>query len=527
MEHPACVESLGSHLVKVWDVALSPYRGEVTSHHEPAPVGGDPLRYHPRRLPTPSKRELAVRGFEIFAAFSKRFASVGVKQLRHVRSGALAPEEFARPMRLAFEDVGGTFIKFGQILASSPGIFGPEISDEFRSCLDTGPVVPFAEVRRRIEDDLGRSLEEAFASFDPEPIGRASIAVVHRATLHDGRVVAVKVLRPGIDALVATDLDLMEPLFSLLTRQTGAQLAGSILQQLDGFRLQIGEEMDLRNEARALAHFRMLTEQGGFNLIAVPEPFPELSGANVLTMEFLDGVAIDDFGVLAEMGIDPAPLIDQLIRGFFLMTVKNRMFHGDVHAGNLLLCRDGRIGVIDWGIVGRLDAETHWFFCRLLAAVLGEDAAWDDVTSHLITTYGPAVGEAMGMDDEQLGKFMRAMIEPILLKPFGEVSFSEMMMATQVQVAEAHGLEFQTRSIRALLKRLRLQRRIHKMATESGGMMSDFDRGYFLLGKQLMYFERYGKLFLADVPILSDKEFIASLLVEAGPVSRPEKKASL
>ena len=260
----------------------------------------------------------------------------------------------------------------------------------------------------------------------------------------------------------------------------------------------------------------------GFDLVAVPEPFFELSGPNVLTMEFLDGVAIDDFEALAELGIDVAPLIDQLIRGFFLMTVKYRMFHGDAHAGNLLLLKDGRIGVIDWGIVGRLDAETHWFLCRMLAAVLGEEEAWGDVTAHLIKTYGPAIGEAMGMDDEHLGMFMRAMIEPILLRPFGEVSFAEMMNATQVQVAQAHGVEFQNRSLRATIKRVRLQRKIHKMATESGGLMSDFDRGYFLLGKQLLYFERYGKLFLADAPILSDRAFIATLLEQAGEVSRPE-----
>ena len=364
-------------------------------------------------------------------------------------------------------------------------------------------------------------LEEAFASFDPAPIGRASIAVVHRATLFDGRQVAVKVLRPNIEHLVATDLDLMEPLFELLARQTGAQLAGAIFQQLDGFRLQIGEEMDLRNEARALAHFGDLTAASSLDLIAVPEAYPELSGPNVLTMAYLDGVAIDDFAECERLGIDPAPLIEQLIKGFFLMTVRYKMFHGDVHAGNLLLLKDGRIGVIDWGIVGRLDAETHWFLCRMLAAVLGDDAAWDDVTGHLIRTYGPAIGEAMGMDEAQLAAFMRAMIEPVLLKPFGEVSFAEMMNATQVEVAKAHGVEFQKLTLRGLIKRIRLQRRIHKMALDGGGLMSDFDRGYFLLGKQLMYFERYGRLFLADRPILSDPEFIAELIDQAGELEPP------
>jgi predicted unusual protein kinase regulating ubiquinone biosynthesis (AarF/ABC1/UbiB family) len=493
----------------------------VSAEHVAAPLSGDPLRYHARRLPVPTRFELARRGAKIAGAFARRFARVGARQVRHLRQGVLASEEFARPLRLAFEDCGGTFIKFGQILASSPGLFGPEVADEFRSCLDTGPVVPFEEVRRRVEDDLGRTLEEAYASFETEPIGRASIAVVHRATLHDGRVVAVKVLRPDIEHLVATDLDLMEPTFDLLARQTGAQLAGAILSQLDGFRLQIGEELDLRNEARALTHFRALNERYGFEYISVPEPFPELSGMNVLTMEYLEGVAVDDFESLSTMGLDVAPLIDQLIRGFFLMTVKHRMFHGDIHAGNLLLCSDGTVGVLDFGIVGRLDDETHWFLVRMLAAVLGDEEAWEDVTSHLLATYGPAIGEASGMDEVQLKAFIRGMVEPMLLKPFGEVSIAEMMNATQVQVAEAHGVEFQSNSIRAMAKRLRLQRRIHRMATETGGLMSDFDRGYFLLGKQLMYFERYGKLFLADKPILSDPEFIASLLAEAGDVPRP------
>jgi predicted unusual protein kinase regulating ubiquinone biosynthesis (AarF/ABC1/UbiB family) len=493
----------------------------VTTPHVEAPFDNDPLRYHPRTLPVPTNAELAKRGAIVVSKFARRFAPVLAHQVRKARDGLLPPEVLARPMRLAFEDVGGTFIKFGQILASSPGIFGEEISDEFRSCLDTGPTVPFEEIRRRVEGDLGCRLEEAFASFERTPIGQASIAVVHKAVLHDGRVVAVKVLRPGIDHLVATDLDLMEPLFGLLARQTGAQMAGAIFQQLDGFRLQIGEEMDLRNEARALAHFRELNVRLGLDLVVVPEPFPELSGENVLTMEFLDGVPVDDFEILGELDIDPAPLIDQLIRGFFIMTVKNKTFHGDIHAGNLLLLRDGRIGVIDWGIVGRLDDETHWFLCRMLAAVTGEEEAWKDVTDHIVATYGPAIGEAMGMDDEQLTAFFRSMIEPVLLRPFGEVSFSDMMNATQVQVAQAHGVEFQNYSLRSMIKRVRLQRRIHKMALDSGGMMSDFDRGYFLLGKQLMYFERYGKLFLADVPILSDPEFIALLLDEAGELTPP------
>ncbi|MEI7746145.1 MAG: AarF/UbiB family protein, partial [Actinomycetota bacterium] len=140
-------------------------------------------RYHARILPRPSRRALGARGLAIVASAVHRLWWVLFRQLAHLRKGALPASVFAKPLRLMFEDLGGTFIKFGQIIASSPGLFGEELANEFRSCLDTGPSVPYEAVRRVIEDDLGMTLEEAFASFNPVAIGQASIAVVHRATL--------------------------------------------------------------------------------------------------------------------------------------------------------------------------------------------------------------------------------------------------------------------------------------------------------------------------------------------------------
>jgi aarF domain-containing kinase len=307
----------------------------------------------------------------------------------------------------------------------------------------------------------------------------------------------------------------MQPFFEILARETGDQMAGSMLQLLDGLRQQLGEELDLRNEARALAHFRVLTTEIDLPLVVVPEPYPELSGQNVLTMEYLRGVPIDDLAAVAELGYDPAPLVEQVVRGFFVTTVRWGAFHGDVHAGNLLLLDDGRIGIIDWGIVGRLDHETHLFFLRLLDAVLGDEDAWPDITAHLTKTYGRAIQEGLGLDDEQLTAFIRSLIEPTLTRPFGEVSLAALLEAPQVQAARAEGAHAHERTLRSVVRRVRAQRRMRRIADEAGGLMSDFDRGTFLLGKQLMYFERYGKLFLSDVPLVADREFFAALLAGA------------
>jgi len=178
----------------------------------------------------------------------------------------------------------------------------------------------------------------------------------------------------------------------------------------------------------------------------------------------------------------------------------------------MMLLRDGRIGVIDWGIVGRLDPSTHRFFISLLSAAMGDESAWPVVTKHITDVYGPAIGVAVGLSDEDLTAFIRSIIEPALTRPFGEVSLAGMMQTIQLQMAKAQGVEAHQRSVRAILRRLRTQRKVRRMADESGGLMSEFDRGTFLLAKQLMYFERYGRMFVSEVPILNDRAFIAQLL---------------
>lgn len=468
-------------------------------------------RVFPRRLPAPTREQLGRRAARMAQAVARHFAPPVMAAARHRERVPMAA--LAHPLRRAFEDLGATFMKFGQLIGSAPGVFGEEMAEEFRSCLDTGSVVPLDQVRAAVEDDLGMAIDDAFANFEPEPVGRASIAVVHRATLADGRKVAVKVLRPGIETTVATDLDLLQPLLELVARQTGDQAVAQLLQQLDGFRAQLGEELDLRNEARAMAHYRALLAVSDLPLVTVPEPFPVLSGSRVLTMEFLDGVPVDDLARVADFGYDPRPRVEQVVRAWFLTAVRWGMFHGDVHAGNLMLLRDGRIGILDWGIVGRLDPETHHYFRRVLEAALGDETAWADVAAHVGRQFGAAVAE-VGLGPDDLTALVRATIEPMLTRPFGEVSLASLLQGPQEQIQRSLALPPGARSLPSIFRRFQAQRRVRALTEAQGLHGSDWDRGTFLLTKQLLYFERYGRMFLSDVSLLSDRAFFEDLLAK-------------
>jgi predicted unusual protein kinase regulating ubiquinone biosynthesis (AarF/ABC1/UbiB family) len=483
------------------------------------PVGDDALhetpKVFPRRLPRTTPGDLARRALRIARALLTHFTPLlGQVALDRGLRRANPPDAWARPLRRTFEDLGATFMKFGQLIGSSPGVFGEAAAAEFRSCLDTGPAVAFPAIREVVEHELGMPLEEAFSEFSEVPIGRASIAVVHRAVTVDGHHVAVKVLRPGVEHRVATDLDLFQPMLELVARLTGEFAANQMLSMFQGFRVQIGEELDLRNEARAMTHYRSLLEEVDLPRVMVPEVHHELSGSRVLTMEFLDGVPVDDLARVEEFGYDPTPVVQEVIKGFFLTSIRWGTFHGDVHAGNLMLLADGRLGVLDWGIVGRLDPGSHGFFRNIIRAGLGDESAWTDLARHAKAMYGPVLQDQLGMDDLQLEGFMRMALEPVLSRPFGEVSLADLINAPQQAVAEAQGCGAGAPRPTPVevLRRFRRQRRVRESIDSHGFIDSDFDRSMFLLSKQLMYFERYGKMFLRDRSLFEDEEFFRSVL---------------
>ena len=465
-------------------------------------------------LPVPSGREVARRLRQGLRAAARHMPSLARRRGR---------PDVLRALRLTFEEMGGTFIKFGQLLGSAPSLFGEDTAHEFRSFLDAGPPADRAAVAARIEEQLGRPAGEVFAFFDPEPLASASLAVVHRARLRDGTDVAVKVLRPGIEQQIAVDLAILRPLFTFVARQVAVGIAVTLPGVVTGLRDQVREELDLTNEARAMRWFADLRDVMGLRTVTVPVPFEHLSGQRVLTMEFLDGVPIDDLAAVEALDIDAPALVRDTIAAWFASAVCTGRFHGDIHAGNLLITPDGRLAVLDWGIVGRLDEETHRFFRSCIEGVLGDDSAWETVTTHILQAYGDGIQDALGLSDPDMVRFVRAQVEPLFREPFGQVDLRQ-MMGPPAQDAGGRAVT-PARTRRQQLAFWRAERSRVRRLMAMDGYHGDFDRATFLLSKQLVYFDRYGKQYLPDTPLLFDEQVYRSLLEWRPPARAGEALA--
>jgi hypothetical protein len=467
-----------------------------------------PLRIEPLALPVPSRRLVGARVVQAFTSAARQLSR------RPWRSSPSA--RWAAVVRPVFDDLGGTFTKFGQLIASSPGLFGAEVAAEFRGCLDAGPPVPFDEIRAVVESELGGRIGDLFPTFDPKPVAAASLAAVHRAALPDGTPVAVKVLRPGIEQRIATDLAVIGPLFRFVGRQVAVGTAGALPGLVDGLAVQVAEELDLTNEARALSWAQEVIDLLGVTDIVVPQPVVERSSRRVLTMSFIEGVPIDDPAAIAALGVEPAALVRACVMVWFAGLLATGVFHGDIHAGNMFVTPGGRLAMLDWGIVGRLDPATAKFFRRCLEAVLGDEAAWSDVAAHVEHMYGSQVREPLGLSEEQWVAFVRLQVEPLFVTPFGQVDLRTMLMGEgTLDAARGGGPRPARRRGLGRWRHWRQERRRVLAVLDSEGFGGEFDRVTFLLGKQLVYFERYGKLFMPDTPLLYDPDAFRALLRQA------------
>ena len=312
-----------------------------------------------RRLP-PGRRVVRV-GLVLGDALTRWYLGA------HRQGGTTSRADLSRRLRDAFERLGPTYIKLGQIISSGQGIFPEELVAQFRLLRDQVRAETFEDVRHVIETDLGRPLEDVFLAFEPVPMAAASIAQVHKATLRTGEPVVVKVQRPTVSTLVRKDLAAMSWIAPLLVGRIPVAALANPPALVELFAETIVEELDFRLEAASMLDTaRILAETGESHAMVVPRPHPDLVTRRVLVMEELTGFAFDDVAGMRAAGINTEQIIRAGMVSFLEGAMLYGVFHGDLHGGNLLVLPDGRVGLLDHGITGRLDERQRLAFLRLV-----------------------------------------------------------------------------------------------------------------------------------------------------------------
>lgn len=322
-----------------------------------------------RRQARPPARRMAVTVARLGPAVGRW--AVGARR----RGGSTSRRDLAHRLRDAAEHLGPSYIKLGQIVSSGRGLFPDELVDEFASLRDRVQPEPFASVRQVLAEDLGRPVDEVFASIDRRPLAAASIAQVHAATLVTGERVVVKVQRPTVAARVRADLRVMSWLAPLLVGRIPVAALANPPALVELFAETIAEELDFRLEAQNMLDLgralRDLDQEG----YVVPRPHPELVTRRVLVMERLEGFAFDDATGMRGAGIDTTAVVRTGMVAFLEGAMIEGIFHGDLHGGNLLVLPDGRTGLLDFGITGRLTDLERQAFLRLLVGGTMNDVA--------------------------------------------------------------------------------------------------------------------------------------------------------
>jgi ubiquinone biosynthesis protein len=289
------------------------------------------------------------------------------------RGGVESRAGISRRLRRAFERLGPTYIKLGQIISSGEGLLPSELVVEFRSLRDRVAAEPFAVVERIVEAELGRPLAELFSWFSTEPVAAASIAQVHLATLRTGEEVAVKVQRPDIARLVERDLAVMAWIAPLLARRVDAIKVMNLPGLIELFAETIVEELDFRLEAENMVDIATMLDAAGQDAIVVPRPHPTLVTPRVLVMERLSGFEFTDVAGMRAAGVDTSAVVRACMVSFMEGAMIFGVFHGDLHGGNLFVRPDGRVALLDYGITGRLAEDRRLAFLKMMMGSMSGD----------------------------------------------------------------------------------------------------------------------------------------------------------
>ena len=373
-------------------------------------------------------------------------------------------------LRQVFEQLGSTYIKLGQFIASSPTFFPKEYVDEFQYCLDQTPPFEFSVVRKIITQELGCSPETVYSYIEEKPLASASIAQVHAAKLVTGEDVVIKVQKPGVENVLLTDLNFLYVCARLLETIAPKLSWTSISGVVEEIQKTMMEECDFIKEANNLDTFRAFLLESDNHDVVVPKVYKQACSRRILTMERFYGSSLTDLESIRKYCDDPEKTLITAMNTWFASLTQCEFFHADVHAGNLMVLDDGRIGFIDFGIVGRINPGTWEAVSDFISSIMiGNFEGMADAMIRIGITDTDVQSNDLAADLRGLFNKMDVMVPDYAL--LGDSSGSDdddinNILMEMVRVGEEHGLHF-PREFALLLKQfLYFDRYVHILAPE-------------------------------------------------------------